>query len=351
MKLELTTNKLRISLIHTFDAVNDIRKIIFLPITLVYSLILKLRHFLFDLGIFKTQKHSIYTIGVGNLALGGTGKTPLTCFLAEHFSKSFSVAIVSRGYGRKTKGLVIANSNSTAQEIGDEPMIYLKKFPQVKVVVCEKRNVAVHWLSESETPPDLIILDDCMQHRSISVNTLLLTTTEKSPYWKDFLIPSGNLRDVKSAAKLADAIVITKSSSASHSVNTSKPVFSSFSEFNMSPSLNSNSAQGSEFVIFSGIAKNLEFLKAAELFGEVNKAFSYADHHQYSDAEIEEVVSHCNAKNISRVVTTEKDFMRLTDAQLSLFSKVSLEVLEMKLGFYEEVKFLEFLENRISENV
>lgn len=337
--------------IHTFGTVNTFRKIIFLPLTLIYGLILRVRHFCFDSGFITSVKHPVPTIGVGNLALGGTGKTPLTCFLIEHFSKKFSVAIVSRGYGRKTKGYVLANSNSTAAEIGDEPMIYVTRFPEVQVAVCEKRNVALRCLLDSDHPPELVILDDCMQHRALSVNTLLLTTTEKSPYWKDMLLPSGRLRDIKYASKLAHAVIITKSTSDSVTTSLDKPIYKTYSEFSEPKSVNGVESNTEKCTIFSGIANNNDFKSSVSVYCDVEKSFSYSDHHIYSNEEIEEIISHCNAQNTQRVVTTEKDFQRLTSAQIKLFSKLSLQVLQLDLKFYEEKKFLNFIETRVSENV
>jgi len=337
--------------IHTFDTVNTFRKIIFLPITLVYGLILRIRHFCYDFNLLKSQKHQVPTIGVGNLALGGTGKTPLTCYLAEHFSKTHKVAIVSRGYGRKTKGFILANSDSTASEIGDEPMIYVKRFPQIQVAVCEKRNKALKRLMASENPPELVILDDCMQHRAIRVDTLLLTTTEKSPYWKDMLLPSGNLRDIKRASKLASAVVMTKSTHSDKRKSLDNPFFKAYSSLLNPESINNKASNSGSGIVFSGIAHNADFHSSASTFMKVEKAFSFSDHHVYSNSEIEELVSHCYANGIDRVITTEKDSQRLTTFQLNLFSELSLQVLKLDLKFYNEGEFLNFLENRISENV
>lgn len=328
-----------------------LRKILLFPFTAIYWVILRTRHLLYDTGVFKTTSHDIPIIGVGNLALGGTGKTPLTCYLIEHFKKNYSVAIISRGYGRSTKGYVLANKNSTSKEIGDEPRLYTSRYPDIQVAVCEDRNTAVKKLLSYPSPPDLIILDDCLQHRAISVNTMLLTTQDSSPFWNDMLLPSGNLRDIKYAKKRANAIVVTNSESNELSNSVQVSTFKSHATFSIHQMNRKDETQKTDHVIFSGIAKNSKFKEAASGFGNVSKAFTFSDHHTYSDQEIEEIVSHCNAAKTNSVVTTEKDYQRLTSEQLDLFSDLSLSILKMEFKFYEESKFLDFIENRITQNV
>ena len=328
-----------------------LRKILLFPITAIYWVVLKVRHFLFDTGFLKSISYDIPIIGVGNLALGGTGKTPLICYLTEHLRKKYSVAIVSRGYGRKTKGFYLASKTSTAKEIGDEPMIYVSKFLDVNVAVCEDRNYAVKKLLTSSNPPELILLDDCLQHRAINVSTMLLATTENAPFWEDMLLPSGNLRDIKYGAKRADAIIITKSTSEKFSNSLPAPAFKSFASYTKPQVKNGVKSQSNSYVIFSAIAHNSTFKKAVSAFGEIKKTFAYGDHHAYTNNEIEQIVAHCNAKNLSSVVTTEKDYYRLTPAQLKLFSKISLSTLEMEFEFYQKNEFLDFIENEITRNL
>jgi len=152
------------------------------------------------------------TICVGNLRVGGTGKTPFVEYLAEFLSQNHQIAILSRGYGRKTKGYLNAHEIETlsSETIGDEPMMYATKFPNVEVAVCEKRKIGIEKLLQKNQKLEVVILDDAYQHLSVNYNIRILLTEYERPFFKDFPLPSGNLREFKCAAKHADIIVVTK---------------------------------------------------------------------------------------------------------------------------------------------
>lgn len=181
-----------------------------LPFSVIYSLVVWLRNWLFDKNILNSAAFNFPVICVGNLAVGGTGKTPMVEYLIRLLKDEYVVATISRGYKRKTKGFGIANTNTTALEIGDEPMQFHQKFPDVSVAVGEERLVAIPHLLQERPNTQVIILDDAFQHRSVKAGLNILLTEYKDLYTRDFILPGGDLRDVRSSAKRAEIVIVTK---------------------------------------------------------------------------------------------------------------------------------------------
>lgn len=185
--------------------------ILFYPLTYVVKGILLTRHFLYDTGILKSKKFSkVSVIAIGNLSLGGTGKTPMVQYLAEEIKKTHSIAILSRGYGRKSKGFKWVKTESHFLESGDEPLLIKNNFPEIPVAVCENRKKGINKIIRLVSGVEFILLDDALQHRKIRPTVSILLTTWYKPFTKDHLVPAGTLRDLRSRARLADAIVVTK---------------------------------------------------------------------------------------------------------------------------------------------
>ncbi len=180
------------------------------PFAFIYGLIVRLRNWLFDKNILRSTPFNFPLICVGNLAVGGTGKTPMTEYLIRLLKNDFNTATLSRGYKRKTKGFGIANENTTALEIGDEPMQFHIKFPDITVAVGEERLVAIPQLLQEKPATNVIILDDAFQHRSVKAGLNILLTESKDLYTRDLMMPAGDLRDVRSSAKRAEIIIVTK---------------------------------------------------------------------------------------------------------------------------------------------
>ena len=180
------------------------------PVSVLYGLIIWLRNKLFDWNILKSVSFNFPIICIGNLAVGGTGKTPMVEYLIRLLSDNYSVATLSRGYKRKTTGFAVADDTSTALDIGDEPMQFHKKFPDVTVAVAEERLVAIPQLLHHKPGIQVIILDDAFQHRSVKAGLNILLTEYKNLYTRDFILPAGDLRDVRSSRARANIIVVTK---------------------------------------------------------------------------------------------------------------------------------------------
>lgn len=180
------------------------------PVSLIYGGIVWLRNWLFDKNILKSASFNFPIICVGNIATGGTGKTPMTEYLIRLLQQQYNTATLSRGYKRKTKGFAIADANTTALEIGDEPMQFHNKFPNVTVAVGEERLVAIPQLLHDRPGTQVIILDDAFQHRTVKAGFNIVLTAYNNLYSRDLMLPAGDLRDVKASMKRADVIVVTK---------------------------------------------------------------------------------------------------------------------------------------------
>ncbi|MDB5232230.1 MAG: lpxK, partial [Chitinophagaceae bacterium] len=184
-------------------------RILLLPFSILYGLIIILRNFFYDKNYLKSAEFNFPLICVGNLAVGGTGKSPMVEYIAEILLQSgFKIATLSRGYKRKTKGYLIANSTTTAIDIGDEPMQFHQKFPEAAIAVGEERIVAIPQILHDRPETEVIILDDAFQHRSVKAGFNILLTQYKDLFTQDFFLPTGDLRDQPASYKRADVIVI-----------------------------------------------------------------------------------------------------------------------------------------------
>lgn len=291
-----------------------------LPFSWLYGLAILLRHFLFDVGFFISKKYDIPVICVGNLRVGGTGKTPMVEYLLNFLKETHQVAVLSRGYKRKTSGFLLASDGSNAQTLGDEPFQYFSKFKEVFVAVDENRQRGIDTLLRLKNP-DVIVLDDAFQHRKVKAGVNILLTAYGDLYVDDFLLPAGNLRDLKSRASKAQIIMVTKCPE-NLSVESQQQIgkrlklkenqqlfFSTvvydnhvFSED--STVLLENFCK-KPFALVTGIANAgplAAFLKKIDARFE---HFEFNDHHYFSEDEIKML------KTKPVVLTTEKDYGRL----------------------------------------
>ena len=333
-----------------------LKKILF-PFSFLYAGILRTRHWLFDKNIFKSASFNFPIICVGNIATGGTGKTPMTEYLVEMLKNHFTIATLSRGYKRKTKGFAIADKNTTAIDIGDEPMQFHVKYPDITVAVGEERLVAIPQLLHAMPETEVIILDDAFQHRQVKAGFNILLTDYKNMYYKDFLVPAGNLRDIPQAANRAQVIVVTKcpcnmdNTEKEKIMNRLKPVKDQhvfFTENKYGRPYHIFNKQYGELrndtslLLITGIANPaymIEFLKRNTGGMEV---LQFSDHHIFTSDDLKNIK--VKFTNISRqnklILTTEKDSMRLQkfEKELSGLPVYCLPVQHHFL-FYEAGKF------------
>ncbi|MDG1729990.1 MAG: tetraacyldisaccharide 4'-kinase [Algibacter sp.] len=296
---------------------NLIRKILF-PIVPIYYLVTWFRNKLYDLGVKKSTSYDFPVICVGNLSVGGTGKTPMIEYLIRILKDNYKVATLSRGYKRKTEGFQLANAKASAETIGDEPFQFYSKFKnEILVAVDSDRRNGIEHLQQYN--PDVVLLDDAYQHRSVKAGFNILLTTYANPYFKDVVLPTGDLREPRSGANRADIIVVTKcpkvlNESEKHTIikrikpkNTQYVFFSSiaYSETLFSAVKTKTLHDLKSFTLVTGIANAtplLDFLKDKNLnFEHLN----FNDHHMFSKQDITAL------EKKELIVTTEKDFMRL----------------------------------------
>jgi tetraacyldisaccharide 4'-kinase len=185
-------------------------RIMLFPFSILYGLAVWLRNRLFDSNVLKSSSFNLPIICVGNLSAGGTGKSPMVMFLVSALKKRWQVAVLSRGYKRKTKGYALAHEKTTALEIGDEPMLFHNKFPDVAIAVGEERMEAIPQLLHDKPKTGVIILDDAFQHRSVKAGLNIILTDFSNLFTRDWFLPTGDLRDEKGSYKRAQALIVTK---------------------------------------------------------------------------------------------------------------------------------------------
>ena len=330
-------------------------KRLLLPISFLYSIVLFLRHKLYDWKILKSKSYNIPNICVGNLNLGGTGKTPHIEYLTNLLSENYKIAILSRGYGRNTKGFILADESHTHHDIGDEPLQYFKKFKDIKVAVDENRCEGMERLLQEENPPQVVLLDDAYQHRKIKPGLNILLTDYYDLYSKNHLVPAGNLRDIKKAAQRADIIVSTKSPNVITPYyrrdveNSLKPlphqkIFYSYIEYlNFKPfskiSYETDIKETKTALILCGIANTYsleDYLK--KKYNTISK-IKFNDHHSFTEKDIDMIIERYDSMigKSKVIITTEKDAMRLINSSfVSRFDDIPVFVLPIRIKFHKE---------------
>lgn len=296
-----------------------LRKILY-PFAVLYGLVTQLRNFLYDIEILKSHRFNLPVIAVGNLSVGGTGKTPQIEYLIRLLSNHYRIATLSRGYKRQSKGYVLADAASTAAILGDEPFQFHQKFPDIQVAVdADRRNGIAQLLSQSSRP-EVILLDDAFQHRKVKAGFYLLLTSYGDLFFDDFMLPTGNLREPKNGAKRAHVIIVTKcpeSISESQMENIRKklkakqPVFFSTIAYDDSVYSRDNivsvaEIRNQEKLLLAGIAKPEPFF--AYLQGENDKVLRFPDHQHFS---AEDLITIKEKAQDKMIITTEKDYVRL----------------------------------------
>jgi tetraacyldisaccharide 4'-kinase len=301
-----------------------------LPFSIIYGAVVGFRNLLFDWGVLKSTAVSIPTICIGNLTVGGTGKTPHVEYVVELLRHYSNVATLSRGYKRKSKGFNYASTNSTVNGVGDEPLQIKNKFPEVTVAVDGDRVGGVKKLISGNPLLDVVILDDAFQHRYIKPGLSILLVDYSRPVWNDVFLPTGNLRDSFKERRRADIVVFTKSpanissfkmeeySKAMKLKGNQKVFFSTFSYGNPIPVFSKESGnflieQNTQAIAFSGIAKPFPFFSYVESICQLNEIMVFSDHHFFSKKEIQTIFDKFSKINTENKVllTTEKDAMRI----------------------------------------
>lgn len=310
-----------------FRKMNLLRKILF-PFAVLYGFITSIRNFLFDKGFLKSYSFDLPIIAVGNLSVGGTGKTPQIECLIRLLSDQYRVATLSRGYKRKSEGFVLANENSDALELGDEPFQFYQKFRNIQVAVDANRKNGIEQLLSGSIKPDVILLDDAFQHRKVKAGLYILLTSYGDLYSNDFILPTGNLRESRNGVQRANIVVVTKcppnlslegQKTIKKELNLSpnQSLFFTFIEYDEvvysdEKTLKAEEVKAMDKLLLAGIAKPESFF--AHLKQQNDECLTYPDHHHFSESELEEIKKKANGRII---ITTEKDYVRLKGSILS----------------------------------
>jgi len=343
-------------------------RIILFPISVLYGVVMALRNMFFSKGIFKAESFAVPVISIGNITVGGTGKTPHTEYLINLLKEKYAIAILSRGYGRKTKGFVEVRGDSSPEECGDEPCQMKQKFPDQTVIVDENRREGIHRILQSYKS-EVIVLDDAYQHRWVKPGLSLLLVDYTRPIYKDFIMPTGELREFPAGSQRADVVIVTKcpaTISADEKADFQRKLklgegqqlfFSTFVYAGAKALFSDKekeSFEGMDVLLLTGIANPKPLKVHLEQHGARVTSFSFPDHYQFSAKDMDAVLSRFEALPPEKrcIVTTEKDSVRLKSGMLvpqlikdSIYAiPIAVELLE------DENELHQIIENYVTKN-
>lgn len=328
------------------------------PFAIIYGLIVMIRNTLFDSGILKEHQILKPSIGVGNLSSGGTGKSVVVDYLICLLKEKYSLVVLSRGYKRNTKGVVVGSHEINAASLGDEPFQFIKKHPEISVVVAEKRVLGIQKIDKITKKDSVILLDDVMQHRYVKPSLMILTSTYETPYFSDQILPVGSLRESKKGSKRADIILITKcpENMKQEQIHFFKEKLSLekhqqlfFTSIGYGTHIQNTSKSlslkkiSNPFLLITGIAEPrplLVYLNEKQLIFE---HLSYPDHHNFNSSDIAHIQKRRGDKMI---LTTEKDYTRLSP----LIEDENVYYLPIKMEFInheDQILFDKTIQNSI----
>ena len=337
-----------------------ILKFLLYPFSVIYGIVTGIRNFLYDRGLLKSNKFRIPVISIGNITVGGTGKTPHTEYLISLLKEDYKVAVLSRGYKRKTRGFVEVKTNSSVVDVGDEPLQIKRKFPSVKVAVDKDRVNGIRKLiKDSNNTIDVVLLDDAFQYLKINASVNILLIDYNRPVNKDFILPAGRLRESCRQQKRANVIIYTKCpdnlSYASCSIIKNNlhlkqyqslfftrieydkpiPVYPEIAEDYFTILKKRNS-----LFLFSGIANPAPFWNYVSSVAKIEDKMVFPDHHFYSHEDIEKIEKKYDGISKDKylyILTTEKDAMRLKFGNNFSFGiKKKMFYLPIKVGFLDK---------------
>jgi tetraacyldisaccharide 4'-kinase len=303
-------------------------RLLLFPFAILYGFITSIRNFLFDKGILKSTSFEIPVIAVGNLSVGGTGKTPQIEYLIRLLSERYKVATLSRGYKRKSEGFVLANQTANAEILGDEPFQFYQKFPNIQVAVDANRTNGITELLSQKEKPQVILLDDAYQHRKVKAGFYILLTAYGDLYADDFMLPTGNLRESRSGANRANVVIVTKCPKdlsvekqaeirLKLKLTHSQQLFFTFIDYDDSiygreEKITVNKIKNESKLLLAGIAKPTPFFDY--LKNEDDECLTFPDHHHFSDSDLQMIQNKAKDK---KIITTEKDYVRLSESKLA----------------------------------
>ncbi len=340
-----------------------------IPLSYLYELAIRLRHRLFDWGIIKSQKFKVPIICIGNITVGGTGKTPMAEMVVSYMSHAHRVALISRGYGRRTKGYREVELTSHYREVGDEPLQIKRKFPDTVVVVCEKRREGIQRMLAEHPEIDLIVMDDGFQHRYVepTINVVMIDATR--PIQHDRMLPAGTLRDLPEELHRAHYFVVTKCPENMPPIDRrilrkvliqvayQQVYFTRVESFRPRPlfpdCIEGELTHGQEVIAMSGIGNPLPFVEGLRRNYRVVEELNFNDHHVYRVKDMRLVADLLKQHPQAVVITTEKDAIKFSRAEkIPVEVRSRLYMLPINITFIEdsETDLLQNLENDVRKH-
>ncbi len=322
-------------------------RLLLFPLALLYDAVMRLRNHMYNSGYKPSVQFDVFTICVGNLNVGGAGKTPMVEYLVRLLD-GVPLATLSRGYGRKTRGFRLAGETDGAATLGDEPYQLYRKFGhQVAVAVGEERVLAIPHILHRKPEVKVVLLDDAFQHRRLRPHFSILVTECQQPFYEDFVLPAGNLREARRGAARAQAVVVTKchpeiSKEGRKQIEKKVqryagqvPVFFSTIAYGQPVGFGKPSALTRSVVVVTGIAHGSSFIDHLLEQFEIVKYFQFADHHRYEPKDLQPIQAWCE-QHACVVLTTEKDMVRLIAPQLTdIVSQIPFYYVPIAMRFIE----------------
>ncbi|MFA6401438.1 MAG: tetraacyldisaccharide 4'-kinase [Salinivirgaceae bacterium] len=345
-----------------------------IPVSIIFRFIVFLRNKLFDWGLLKSKSYPLPIISIGNITVGGTGKTPHAEYLLNWLEQNYRIVLLSRGYKRKTKGFFEVQTESSVAQAGDEPLQIKQKFPAIRVVVDEKRVHAIDTLINDPNPPELIVLDDAFQHRYVNPGLKILLIDYQRPINHDYMLPAGNLREPARNLKRADIIIVTKCSlpmllfefkklSEEMKMTPNQELFfTSVAYGDVKPVFENNSIPdipfltNSEVLVVTGIANPIPFYNRIEEMGAKLHTMAFPDHHSFTETDCQQLTALFEKipGKINCIITTEKDAMRMRSADVApFFKKLPIYYIPITIKFLNEgeEKFRNRIMRYLKENI
>ncbi len=325
---------------------------------------MSLRNKLFDWEFLPSLSYTLPIISVGNITVGGTGKTPLSEYIIRLLKDDYKITLLSRGYKRQTKGALLANKSSSAETIGDEPFQIKQKFPEINITVAEKRIEGIDIILKN-TQTDVVLMDDAYQHRYVNPGLSILVIDYNRPLWNDCLLPAGNLRETRNGQIRAQIIVVNKcphdfseddKNTWLKKINAQVAQHVFFTSINYGlpetvlPNNKISFPSGLPIVGLAGIAQPKSFFAYLNKHFRVESELVYPDHHHFSEKDIKEITEKVSNKNVKALITTEKDAVRFDKLPQEIKAKAWYIPIRLQVLFNAEKQFEKIIRNYVRDN-